>query len=82
MVNHANTLDEEACTNLSKNFNAPVQVIMAGEGYYVNKPLNYDSFGSALNRRDVVKGTVHCFYEGQTCEELLAKTHAWFKRFV
>jgi hypothetical protein len=22
-----------------------------------------------------------CFYEGQTCEELLAKTHNWFKSF-
>lgn len=81
MYNHAHTLDEAACSALAESNPVPLQVVMAGEGYYVNKPLNYDSFGSALNRRDVVKGTVHCFYEGQSCEELLAKTHNWFMSF-
>lgn len=81
MYDHAHTLDEAACIALAKANPVPTQVVFAGDGYYVSKSHNYQSFGNPRNRHDVVKGTSHCFYEGQTCEELLAKTHNWFKSF-
>ena len=73
--------DEAYCTELAKSFGYPVQVILAGNGYYVTQPYSYDSFGNPQNTRDVVLGTRHCFHEGTTCDELLAKTGAWFDRF-
>jgi alpha-beta hydrolase superfamily lysophospholipase len=81
MRKQARSLDAAACRKLAHDFNAPVQVVMAGNGYYVNKGESYDSFGDSRNRRDVVEGTVHCFNEGQTCEVLLEKTLNWFENF-
>ena len=31
--------------------------------------------------QDVVEGTSHCFYEGNSCDALLSKTEAWFSKF-
>ncbi|MBI1308894.1 MAG: hypothetical protein GC129_03405 [Proteobacteria bacterium] len=74
-------MDEAWCINLSKNFNAPVQVVFAGEGYYVKRPLSFHSFGHPQNRSDVVKGASHCFDNGQTCDELLRLTQQWFAQW-
>lgn len=81
MHEHGNTLDEPTCINLSKAFHAPIHVVFAGDGYYVNKKLNYHSYGNPLNSSSIVPGTTHCFHEGNTCEELLTQTYAWFKQF-
>ena len=78
MYEEANRLDLEACSQLARDFGHPVQVIHAADGFYVNEPLSWHSFGNPLNRREVVADTVHCFHEGKTCDELLAKTAAWF----
>jgi dienelactone hydrolase len=82
MHNHGFTLDEKACLAMAKNFNHPVQVIHAGDGFYIKDKLSYHSVGHPKNRHDVVKGTTHCFYEGNTTAELLKKTHAWFKQWM
>ncbi len=86
MEEHAGTLDEPACIKLAEAFNAPVQVVLAGDGYYVKQSHSYHSHGKpenlAKNRQDVVPGTTHCFHEADTCEVLLAKTHAFFQQFL
>lgn len=81
MYDEAGNLDEIACADLAKNFSAPVQVIHAGDGFYVNFDKSYHSFGNSQNIREVVAGTVHCFYEGNSCDDLLSKTKKWFSRF-
>jgi alpha-beta hydrolase superfamily lysophospholipase len=81
MYEEAGRLDAEACSQLARDFGHPVQVIHAGDGFFINRPLSYHSFGNKLNRREVVAGTVHCFHEGNTCDELLAKTGEWFSQF-
>ncbi len=85
MIDHANGLQEKECRKLAEDFHAPVQVIHAAEGILIKKPLSYHDHGKPenlpKNRHDVIDGTMHCFYEGDTCEELLAKTHAFFQSF-
>ena len=76
------TLDEAACIALAENFGHPVQVIHAGNGTYVKDSISYHSFGHPQNRREVVEGTEHCFHEGNTCDDLLNKTHNWFKEWL
>jgi len=86
MEEHAGTLNEPACIQLAEAFNAPVQVVLAGDGYYVKQNLSYHSHGKPenlpKNRRDVVPGTQHCFHEADTCEDLLAKTQTFFQQFL
>lgn len=77
----ANKLDKDACIKLAQEFQHPVQVIHAGNGYYVNKDVSYHSYGNSQNIREVVSGTVHFFYEGNSCDELLQKTRNWFSKF-
>jgi predicted nucleic acid-binding Zn ribbon protein len=81
MYDEAGKLDETACSDLAKKFSAPVQVVHAGDGFYVNSDKSYHSFGNSQNIREVVAGTVHCFYEGNSCDDLLSKTKKWFDRF-
>ena len=85
MYNEAGQLDQNACADLAQKFNAPVQVIHAGNGLYCTQPQSYHSYGKAeniaLNQRHIVPGTEHCFYEGDSCKELLSKTEQWFKGF-
>ncbi|MBL8638204.1 MAG: alpha/beta fold hydrolase [Alphaproteobacteria bacterium] len=78
MYEEAGQLDESACIELSKKFLSPVQVISAGDGFFVQQPLSWHSFGDPNNIREFIAGTVHCFYEGNTCDELLKKTQDWF----
>ncbi|PZQ44999.1 MAG: hypothetical protein DI551_08835 [Micavibrio aeruginosavorus] len=80
MYDEAGSLGVAACKNLSREFEARIQVVLAGDGYYVGKPYSYDSFGIG-SKRDIVAGTAHCFYEGKSCDDLLAKTQAWFESF-
>ena len=81
MHEQGNALDLEACIELSKNFKHPVQVLHAGNGYFIHFEVSYHSFGNPKNVRDVVSGTEHCFYEGNSCDELLEKTKSWFDSF-
>ena len=74
-------LDLDACIKLAEEFGHPVQVVTAADGFYAKDKLSYHSFGHSLNRREIVAGTVHCFYEGDSCEELLEKTAKWFAEF-
>jgi dienelactone hydrolase len=82
MHDHGHTLDEKACLKLAETFKHPVQVVLAGDGFFIKDKFSYHSLGHPKNRRDVVKGTVHCFHEGNTTAELLKKTHAWFKQWM
>jgi hypothetical protein len=82
MYEEAGQMDAEVCSQLSRDFGHPVQVIHAGDGFFINTPLSYHSFGNKMNRRDVVAGTAHCFYESTSCDELLAKTGTWFNSFA
>lgn len=81
MFEEAARMDAALCERLAREFSAPVQVVLAGEGHYAGKPHSYDSF-NARNRRDIVYGTQHCFYEGASCDELLEKTARWFESFA
>lgn len=73
--------DEQACLDLATNFNKPVQVVFAGDGNLVKKENSYHSRGHKLNCSESIPGTKHCFYEGNTCEELIKKTINWFEGF-
>lgn len=79
MYDEAAKLDEKACIALAKACPHPVQVVHAGEGFYVKDKISYHSFGHPKNRHDIVKGTTHCFYEGTSCDRLLKKTQTWFE---
>lgn len=82
MYDEANRMDEAACIALSKAFPAPIQVITAADGCFHNKPISYHSYGPESSIREYIEGTVHCFYEGDTCDTLLEKTQAWFSRHL
>lgn len=78
MYEEAGRLDESACIELSKKFLSPIQVISAGDGFFVQQHLSWHSFGAPNNIREFVAGTVHCFHEGNSCDDLLKKTQDWF----
>lgn len=80
MYEEAGRLDGDACVKLAQDFKHPVQVVHAANGWYIKRGDSYHSFNKN-SRYDVVEGTVHCFYEGNTCDDLLQKTESWFKQF-
>ena len=81
MNDEALRFDTETCENLSRIFPAPVQVITAQDGYYKDKPVSWNTHGKPESIREYIAGTEHCFYEGDTCNELLEKTATWFSKF-
>lgn len=82
MVAERQHFDRQKCIQMAKDFGAPVQVVFAQNGYYITKDVSYHSFGHPQNRKDIVRGTTHCFYEGNSCNTLLRKTKAWFQSFL
>lgn len=81
MYEEAGRLDQPACRELARAFRTPVQVIHAGDGFFVKAEESYHTGGDLRNIREVVDGSVHCFYEGNTCDDLLRKTASWFEQF-
>jgi dienelactone hydrolase len=75
-------LDASACQKLAEAVNFPVQVILAGNGYYIKQGANYDTHCPHPNRRDVIEGTSHCFYENDTATEVATLTAQWFKQWL
>lgn len=82
MFNQDLRLDEKACIELSKKCPCPLQVINAADSFYVKQPLSWHSYCKHKHKREYIKGTAHCFHEGNTCDELLKKTDKWFRRFA
>jgi pimeloyl-ACP methyl ester carboxylesterase len=78
MYEEAGRLDESACIELSKKFLSPIQVISAGDGFFAKSPLSWNSYACKHSIREFVHGTAHCFYEGNSCNDLLKKTQDWF----
>ncbi|PIZ31745.1 MAG: hypothetical protein COY40_01050 [Alphaproteobacteria bacterium CG_4_10_14_0_8_um_filter_53_9] len=81
MFNEASEYDAEKCLELSKQYNKPIKVILAGKAFYVTQPQSYHSAGHPKNCKDVVEEGDHLFAEGTSCEDLLEKTLNWFKEF-
>lgn len=75
-------LDNDACIELAKKFSSPVQVLTAENAYYNDKPLSYNSFGNPNNIREIVENADHCFFDGNTCDDLLDKTEKWLKQYA
>ena len=81
MHEQAASLDEKACIALAQGFRHPFQVVHAADGVLV-KGKSYHAFSPFETRHDTVAGTTHNFCEGDSCEDLLARTKAWFDRFT
>ncbi len=81
MYREKENFDNDACCELARVYEHPVQVVHAGKGVLKDNPVSYHSFGNPLNISDVVAEAGHCFYEGSSCDELLEKTSGWFDRF-
>jgi dienelactone hydrolase len=82
MYEFGSKLNAEFCENLAKHACFPVQVILAGTGYFVNKGNSYDSFGHPKNRRDIIAEAGHCFFENDTATEAATLTANWFKQWL
>lgn len=82
MYDHATEMNENACIALAKNFLSPVQVLTAGNDYYKDKPLSYNSFGDPNNIREIIEDADHCFFDGNTCDDLLSKAENWFNKYL
>ena len=80
MYEEANRMDEDVCIALSKAFPAPIHVVTAGDGFFKDAPTSYNTYGPEGSLREFISGTVHCFYEGDSCDILLQKTQAWFQK--
>jgi len=82
MREHALQLDTLACRALAEAASFPIQVIMAGDGEYIQQGESYDSHCPYPHRRDVVAGTMHCFYEHDTATEVAHLTANWFNQWI
>lgn len=82
MRDHAVTLTAAKCAELSRQAQFPIQLILAGNGYYVNRGASYDTDCPHVHRRDVVQGTTHCFYEGDADTEVASLTADWFNQWL
>lgn len=81
MFNEAESLDFKACKKLSENFLAPIQVIHAENGMFVNDKYSYHSFSKHKTNHCIIEGTQHCFHENNACESLIKQTKQWFDSF-
>lgn len=82
MRDHGVTLTAEKCAALSRQAKFPIQVILAGLGYYVGRGANYDTDCPYGHRRDVVEGTTHCFYESDSDIQVAQLTAEWFNQWL
>lgn len=79
MVEESKEYDAAKCCQLAENFKSPVQMVIASNGCMLNS-----GYVNALKEpKDIhtIAGAGHCFYEGNTLQELLNHTHTWFKGF-
>lgn len=81
MYEEAGRLGQAACQQLAENFNAPVQVVHASEGVYVQRPDSYHTYCSHQTDYVVIDGTEHCFYENDSADRLVQETKRWFDQF-
>jgi alpha-beta hydrolase superfamily lysophospholipase len=80
-------LDEAAgftkayASKLSAKCSAPLQVIYAGDGYWVGQRGSFHTYAKGPTDERTIKGSQHFFHEEGTAEKLLQYTKKWFDKF-
>jgi len=82
-VEESRLFDEKRAIELSKACTTPMQVIHAGEGYWLRQhgAKSYHSNAAGLTDYHVIQGSVHCFDEEGTTQPLIDYTKTWFDGF-
>jgi pimeloyl-ACP methyl ester carboxylesterase len=81
MVHEANNLDEGKLNALAAQFKKPAQFLFAGDGTVRS---HEDAFFAAIpgaKERAIIQGADHFFTNGNSAEQLLSQSLAWFERF-
>ncbi len=74
--------DAKECLSLSKSLSGvPIQVLTAEDCIYVDDKYSWHSAGHAMNERHIIKGADHCFYRGNTLNDVLELSYQWFEKF-
>lgn len=81
MVEENKLMDRAYCIDLAEKCQAPVQVIFAADGDYIQAGESYNNFVKSASDMKVIQGTTHCFREPGTTEPLLSSTRQWFDKF-
>ena len=82
-VEESRLFDRERSIALSAACTTPMQVVHAGEGYWIRQhgAQSYYSNAAGLTDYRVIQGSVHCFDEEGATQPLIDYTKTWFDGF-
>ncbi len=82
MYDAGSQFTQAKCAALSADAKFPVQVVLAGAGYYADKGESFDTLNTHGHRRDVVPDADHSFWDGNTADIATLHSVSWFNQWI
>lgn len=81
MMKHAQEQDEESMRDLTSLIASPSRVITSEEDYFIDSGKQLYQSLTCMKDHKAIKDADHQFLNGDTVQDLLNATYAWFERF-